>query len=304
MHLYIGVFLFPWAMLYGVTGFLFNHPTFFADSPAISFTQEDLAGTDLESLPDLPTQAQAVVTALNAAKQPPTPYRLGSGEIYYANRDVFVATAKVGPRSFFVTFDPAVSSGLIRESTPSGPVPEPAPFATAQAEGPRQRGMGNSGPAHEAPTGLQLSDSIVERLKKSLPIVMERKGIPDAEITLTTSPDIRLPIDVGGEFWTATFNPLTTAVAGVKGEKTSNLTLRTFLLRMHLTRGYPGEVNLKWGWAVGVDSIAIALCFWGVSGILMWWQIKSTRRAGLVVLAVSSILATLLTIGMNQMFAA
>ena len=177
MHLYIGVFLFPWAMLYGVTGFLFNHPTFFADSPAISFTQEDLAGTDLESLPDLPTQAQAVVTALNAAKQPPTPYRLGSGEIFYANRDVFVATAKVGPRSFFVTFDPAVSSGLIRESTPSGPVPEPAPFATAQAEGPRQRGMGNSGPAHEAPTGLQLSDSIVERLKKSLPIVMERKGI-------------------------------------------------------------------------------------------------------------------------------
>jgi hypothetical protein len=303
-HLYIGVFLFPWAMLYGVTGFLFNHPTFFADSPAISFTQLDLAGTELESVPDLPTQAQAIVSALNESKQPAMPYQLAGGEIYYAIRDAFVATAKAGPRSFFITFEPKTSSGVIRESTPAGPVPEPAPFATGKVEGPRQRGVGMSSPTHHEATGLKLNDSIVERLKKALPTLMERKGLPASEITVTTSPDIRLPLEVSGELWTATFNPLTSAVTGVKGQKPANLTLRTFLLRMHLTRGYPGEVNLKWGWAVGVDSIALALCFWGMSGILMWWQIKSTRLTGLAVLVVSSILATMLTIGMHQMLTA
>ncbi|MFO1007366.1 MAG: PepSY domain-containing protein [Planctomycetaceae bacterium] len=303
-HLYIGVFLFPWAMLYGVTGFLFNHPTFFADSLAISFSPEDLKGTELESLPDLPTQAQAVVAALNESQKPTTPYKLAEGKISYANREAFVATAKAGSRSFFVTFDPLVSKGLIRESTPAVPPPEPAPFATAKPEGPRQRGMGMSGPMPHESKGLKISDSIVERLKKSLPVVMERKGIPSAEVTLTTAPDIRFPMDVDGKTWTATFNPLTTAVTGVNGQRGTNLTLRTFLLRMHLTRGYPSEINLKWGWAIGVDGIALALCFWGISGILMWWQIKSTRRAGLVVLVVSSILATMLTVGMHQMFTA
>lgn len=303
-HLYIGVFLFPWAMLYGVTGFLFNHPTFFADSLAITFSPEDLKGTELETLPELPTQAQAVVAALNEMQKPATPYKLADGEISYANREAFVATAKAGTRSFFVTFDPLVSKGLIRESTPAVPAPEPAPFATAKPEGPRQRGMGMSGPMPHGAKSLQLSDPIVERLKKSLPVVMERQGIPNAEVTLTTAPDIRFPIDVDGKIWTATFNPLTTAVTGVNGQGGSNLTLRVFLLRMHLTRGYPSEVNLKWGWAIGVDCIAMALCFWGISGILMWWQIKSTRRAGLIVLVVSSILATMLTVGMHRMFTA
>lgn len=301
-HLYIGVFLFPWAMLYGVTGFLFNHPTFMADPPPIWFTRQDLVGTELESVPDLTSQAQAIVSALNEAKQPATPYRLGRGEIYYANRDAFVATVKAGTRTFFVTFEPNASSGVIRESTPASPPPEPAPFAFAKAQGPSQGGVPS--PTSPDPVGLELSDSLVERLKKALPTMLERKGIPAAEITLIIAPDIRLPIDVDGEDWTATFNPLTTAVAGVKGPKLSNLTLRTFLLQMHLTRGYPGQMNLKWGWAIGVDSIAMALCFWGVSGILMWWQIKSTRRVGLAVLVASSILATMLTIGMHQLLSA
>lgn len=303
-HLYIGVFLFPWAMLYGVTGFLFNHPTFFADSLAISFSPDDLKGTELESLPALSTQAQAIVAALNETQKPATPYKLAEGEISYANRDVFVATAKAGARSFFVTFDPLVSVGLIRESTPAVPTPEPAPFDTAKAERARQSKMGASAPMPHNSTGLKLSESMIDRLKKALPVVMDRKSIPNAEIALISSPDIRLPIDVEGKLWMATFNPLSTAVTGVHGTRPSNMTWRTFLLRMHLTRGYPSEVSLKWGWAIGVDGIALALCFWGISGILMWWQIKSTRRAGLVVLILSSILATMLTMGMHRMFTA
>jgi len=41
-HLYLGLFLFPWAILYGVTGFLFNHPTLFADAPTTHFSRADI----------------------------------------------------------------------------------------------------------------------------------------------------------------------------------------------------------------------------------------------------------------------
>lgn len=303
-HLYLGLFLFPWAILYGVTGFLFNHPTFLADAPTVSYSRVDLAGTALEQAPTVEDQATAVLAALNEQKQPTQPFRLAGGNIRYATRDSFIATVKSDQRSFFVTFDPRTASGVIRETTPKQAVAGPAPFATGKADPPRQRGMGMMGPMKHDPAGVKIADSLIERLQASIPVLMERKGFPKGEVTVTTAPDVKFPVDVDGRIWTATFNPLTTSVTGTAGEGQSELSLRSFLLRMHLTRGYPGEVNTKWVWAVGVDAIALTLCFWGVSGLFMWWQIKATRRAGLIVAATSAVLATVLGLGMHALLAA
>jgi hypothetical protein len=67
---------------------------------------------------------------------------------------------------------------------------------------------------------------------------------------------------------------------------------------MHLAHGFPGEVNAKWVWAVVVDAMAFVMCFWGVSGLFMWWQLKATRRPGSVVLSLSAIAATALGFAM------
>jgi hypothetical protein len=304
-HLYVGLFLFPWAILYGVTGFLFNHPTFLADAPTTTYTRSDLAGTALGQSPSLEAQATAVLAALNERMRPTTPFRLVSSDVRYATRDSFIATLKADQRSFFVTFDPKTSSGVIRETTTSTAASAAAaPFATGKSDAPRQRGMGMMGPMKPDQSGLQLADSWTDRLKSAIPALMERKGFPRGEVTVTTAPDVKFPVEAEGQVWTATFNPLTTSVTGTPGATPSDLTFRTFLLRMHLTRGYPGEFNTKWVWAVGVDAIALTLCFWGVSGLFMWWQIKATRRTGLVVLAFSTVLATALGFGMHGLLAA
>lgn len=303
-HLYVGLFLFPWAILYGVTGFLFNHPTILADTPTTSYVRSDLAGTALENLPPLGDQAAAVIVALNDQQQPVTPFRLAEGPVRYATRDSFIATVKANQRSFFVTFDPKTASGVIRETTPKQAAADPAPFATGKTDAPRQRGMGMMGPMKHDDTGVKLSDSLTDRLKSAIPTLMERKGFPAGDVTITTAPDIKFPVEAEGKVWTATFNPLTTSVSGVSGMEPGDLSFRSFLLRMHLTRGYPGGVNTKWVWAVGVDAIALTLCFWGVSGLFMWWQIKATRKAGLVVLMVSGVLATALGFGMHGLLAA
>ena len=268
-HLYVGLFLFPWAILYGVTGFLFNHPTFFADAPSTSFVRADVAGTPLADVPTLQAQATAVVAALNEQLKPATPFQLGVGAPRYATRDSFIATVKAERRTFFVTFDPRTASGTIRETTPKSVVKEQAPFSTGKADAPRQRGMGMTGPMKHDHSGVKLSEPVTDRLKAGIPILMERKGFPPGEVTITTSPDIKFPVEADGKVWTASFNPLSTSVTGTPGAETSDLSVRSFLLRMHLTRGYPGEVNTKWAWAVGVDAIALTLCFWGVSGLLI-----------------------------------
>lgn len=296
-HLYVGLFLFPWAILYGVTGFLFNHPTFVADSPTVSFTREDVAGTPLESAPTPEEQATAIVAGLNSQQKPVSPYQLIAGQAHYATRESFVATVKAENRTFFVVYEPKTASGVIRETTPKVEQAK-APFATGIAEAPRQRGMGMMGPMKHNHAGLKIEDSITDRIKSAVPIIMERKGFPQGEVTVTTAPDIKFPIETNGQQWTAVFNPITTSVSGTPGPEQTELTIRTFLLRLHLSRGYPGEVTTKWIWAVGVDAMAIILCFWGVSGLLMWWQIKATRKSGLVVLALSAISATTLGIAM------
>ena len=303
-HLYVGLFLFPWAILYGVTGFLFNHPTLFADAPTSTFLRADVEGTALGDIPSPREQAAAVLNALNQQKKPESPFRLGAGEARYATRDSFIATVKADRRTFFVVFDPKTASGTIRETTPGRTAEEPAPFATGKADAPRQRGMGMMGPMKQDHSGVKLSDTMTDRLKTAIPTLMERKGFPKGEVTITAAPDVKFPVVVAGNTWTATFNPLTTSVTGTAGQDQSNLTVRGFLLRMHLTRGYPGEFNTKWFWALGVDAIALTLCFWGISGLFMWWQIKATRKPGLVVFTLSAILATTLGFGMYNLLAA
>jgi hypothetical protein len=56
-----------------------------------------------------------------------------------------------------------------------------------------------------------------------------------------------------------------------------------FLERMHRRRGYDAGFAADNGWAVSVDIFVVAITFWVLSGLWMWWELKTTRRAGAVV---------------------
>lgn len=63
----------------------------------------------------------------------------------------------------------------------------------------------------------------------------------------------------------------------VAEETTDTLTTRTLLLRLHLAYGFPASVNARWFWAIVVDAMFLAMVFWGLSGVVMFWQIKAVR---------------------------
>ena len=60
-HLFAGLFMAPWVLLYGVTGFLFNHPEAFPDREVRTAGQTELVGTALEDFPTAPQLADRVV---------------------------------------------------------------------------------------------------------------------------------------------------------------------------------------------------------------------------------------------------
>jgi hypothetical protein len=297
LHLYFGLFLFPWAVLYGVTAFLFNHPSAFPDEPVMPFNASTLAGTPLETLPTPREQAEVVVAALNAKQKPEVPYRLGDGPVEYATRDFVFANVRTGDRTFSILYDVKGHDGRVRETTPHSASAEKAPFATGKVE---PRRMMSSTPTHKHSDAVKPDGSVVDRFKAAAPTILERCGCPTGEVTVTSAPDLRFPIVAGDRTWTATYSLLNGSVTGSPADqkRESDLSVRRFLTRMHLAHGFPGEVNAKWVWAVVVDAMAFVMCFWGVSGLFMWWQLKATRRPGSVVLSLSAIAATALGFAM------
>jgi hypothetical protein len=52
------------------------------------------------------------------------------------------------------------------------------------------------------------------------------------------------------------------------------------LERFHRRRGYDTGYALDTAWAVSVDVVIVALVFWALSGLWLWWEMKATRVLG------------------------
>jgi hypothetical protein len=54
----------------------------------------------------------------------------------------------------------------------------------------------------------------------------------------------------------------------------------TFLERMHRRRGYQQPYVLDDSWAFCVDLAVVAMVFWSLSGLWLWWELRPTRLWG------------------------
>jgi hypothetical protein len=292
---------------------LFNHPNAFSDQPAVGFDRSAYQGTPMET-PEAPIEiARKVVTELNQRAEAGAHYTLQESERIFYTRDFVFATVKKGEATTSMLFDVDGSGGTIRGQQPraeSKPV-EPAPFAigTRNERGPTPKGGKEEVRPKSPPRGeganapLLLADSLSDKVKSAIPKVLESKGFSsEGEITITSVPDLSFVlVDASGRNWIATYNALNGTVAGRPEEPTASgesISPRRFLTRLHLAHGYPNSGGPRWYWALIVDAMAFIMVFWGLSGLLMWWQIKATRKIGILMLLLSAGVATWLGISM------
>ena len=303
-HLYLGLFLFPWAVLYGVTGFLFNHPVVFSDQASHSFSQSDWAGTPLASPPSASSMAAEVVEALKQRSPEASNYRLVNSEQASFVRELASASVVAEGRKMTLFLDVLGRGGVIY-STPvkEAPVVEKPPFAIGKTTaGGKSKKMpkenaGDSKP--EQNEKLVIAHSLPEIYQRSIPALLTKLGFPTGEVTVGSIPDLTFPLEADGRVWMASYNPLNGSVTGKTMETSGEpITVRRFLTKLHTAHGYPYSQGARWCWAVLVDLMSGVMVFWGVSGLLMWWQIKMTRQWGILALAASAVIASLLTVGM------
>jgi hypothetical protein len=54
-----------------------------------------------------------------------------------------------------------------------------------------------------------------------------------------------------------------------------------FLNRFHRRRGYQQPYAADLAMAASVDAVIVAMVFWALSGLWMWWEMRATRLWGL-----------------------
>ncbi|HBE67501.1 MAG TPA: hypothetical protein DDW52_05060 [Planctomycetaceae bacterium] len=326
-HLYFGLLLAPWALLYGITAYLFNHPTHFSAS-----RNETLPATkDLDTWPtstwDAEEMAKTILKELNGRfnSTGENPIELSAYPEPSFESAYISASFESNEENYFVSAPIDGSTGRIRifpkrKREPEG---DAAPFqvqpkSRAQT-GSRGRSGRSSPPSKSSEASekselqdrgpseqpLVLDDSLADSIKDSL-IARLNQQYPNIELdasslNLRSVPELRFHANCDGTEWISDYDALSGAVTTREAGTAVEPDWRRFLLRLHVAHGYPMDGGVRWFWAIIVDVMAAVMVFWGLSGIVMWWQIKSTRRWGSLAMAASLAMAVALGVGMFAM---
>ena len=276
IHLYSGLFMFPWVMLYGATALLFNHPRAFPDRAERSLNRQDFADTPLAQAINPALDAEQIVAELNvkfrSESSEESRFRLVEPNRAKYVRDTISVRARGPGQDHAILMDLPTGNAVI--STTIQDDADQPPFAVR---------------------GLKVADSLSDKVKTALPAALTKLGLAADDAGIAVGTPLTFLIEADGRLWKASYNVQTGAVTGRPVDAPGDLSWRRFLTHLHQAHGYPSDSAFsRWIWALSVDGMFASMTFWGLSGLCMWWQLKAVRRMGAVVVFASLFVAGLL----------
>jgi len=273
VHLYLGLLLWPFLLLFGMTGLSFNHPTVGRGLRVQSVSAAEVAAVSSFRPWDAQQVAAEVVAALNAAG---AEYRLSKEPARFAGFPLFAAPAQRGQQVLIVNL--SNGSATITER-PESPAPSPTPFDRAE---------------------VKLPARDLRALAQSLdPVLAARHVATNGPLEPHPSVHPQLAfrlLDGGGRAWNALYDFGTGRLVGKPSDERRSGALVELLEAIHTQHHYPPHGGVTWFWAFFADVTAFTLIVWSITGLVMWWQLRRLRLAGAVVLALA-VVAGVLVIG-------
>tara|TARA_Y100000589_G_scaffold160764_4_gene152859 strand:+ start:434 stop:1249 length:816 start_codon:yes stop_codon:yes gene_type:complete len=258
--MYFGLVLVPFVLLYGVTAFLFNHPSWFGTS-----TTMDNDPKLLESIPfpSAQTIATNVVSELNSESD--VEISLVDDNVPSFTGDIFIDIREEEERKRY-RINPNTMTSTLQITPLSTPDEIETPF-----------------PDKVEPSEEESLDLMLETVKED---AQTEKG------SIRFMPDVEFTVEAEGKQWLLTYDLRSGELEKhLAGEPTREFNMRSFLLRLHKAHGYPSQAGARTSWAIIVDIMAGLMIFWGLSGIIMWWQMKPTRGMGFISVVAGLILS-------------
>ncbi len=256
IHLYCGLSLVPWVLLYAVSGLLFNHPSWSApDDGQTRFRLRDRVEIDAYPLLQPQRSAEAVALALGPeveVLEQPAPRLRRS--LRASGRD---AT------------EPSLSVRF-----PSG----------LGAHGVRIRPRERSPVSLEGLTAIDVPGHDAEAWTALAGAVAGTHDDVESSRSLEATPTLRFAATIDGEPWQVDYVAKDGAVS-FEPLADKDIRIPRLLARLHMTHVYPDAFGAAWIHALIVDLTALCLAMWCITGLMMWWQLRRVRRVGWVAIA-------------------
>jgi len=253
LHLYLGLTLVPWIILYGMTALLFNHSDWF--SPRQTWSLNETVFRDFPAADQLAQQALVELGNEEVVLVPESASWLGHLSFRGANE-----THKAR-----VYLHPEGSGGKLRLDPKSLEQPD-----------------WGDGLKDWAPISPEQQQGFEQQARKAV----HDQDVELASLALRSYPTLRFQVLYNGEPHSVELE-LDGSMDIEKGKGGSSL--RSKLMRLHVTHGSPGYIGARWFWARIVDVMGFAMILWGVTGMIMWWTLRTTRIQGAIALAVGGI---------------
>ncbi|MCA9060971.1 MAG: PepSY domain-containing protein [Planctomycetaceae bacterium] len=280
MHLYSGLFLVPWVILYGITGAMFNHIGLFPRQEIRTVPEPMVSATPLARFPTAEQLTDQVVTAIQQAAPDHEISRLTEFEPQFTGDLMF--ETKDGEGQHILHIDPVSHQAWLGTVPPNLENPEVL--------------------LKEIRT-LQLPDDPHPAAQAAAQTVLRESGISADNVQPLGWTKLNFIASIDGSPARITYVLKDGHVDMNRFTGEDGMPLRQFLLRMHTSHGQPPTWNGRMYWSVIVDSMAIAMVTWALSGIFMWWQLKRTRLIGAVVIVMSILTATGLWVSLQSFYA-
>ncbi|MEM8670992.1 MAG: hypothetical protein AAGG48_25915 [Planctomycetota bacterium] len=287
VHLYSGIFMFPFVLLYGFSGWFFNHPGYFREGESTVFSTQEVVDGQLSNLPSAAQIAATVVEQMNVE----------SAEL--DGPKITLTDAKT-PR-FSSVFSYSVSTDDANHLVMINPVDGSGEVKTVPAEDE------DEAEAEPLPNPLDdirsapIASNPFRDTRELVPDLLTDLGLPTGETqTSRRSPSVIFSVNADDVPCLVSYSLGSDSISSVREDSRIELDLKDQLRRMHLARTYTPQYDVRWIWAIVVDAMFLSMVFWGVSGLFMWWQVKRTRMLGGGVLVASIVFSGVMFFAMHD----
>jgi len=301
IHMFAGLFMLPWVLVYGVSALVFNHNSWFHPKKNLRAVQtrevDDLPESVWHSGPiaDVGTAESLAVSILKEMNESRTnaqpAWALAGDEEARFTRTLLLESAS-GGTNLLLQINFSEQSGALTRSVSGSEAPKPRDGAETQRFSPKAARIFNGDWSKEVAQLLgQIGATDAPELKP-----FRVKNAPELVFTAESS----------GRRWDVRCNLQNGDVTAREAGQGAGFVSRTagFLTRLHKTRGYPNnpDVGVRWWWAVLVDATAFLMLFWGISGLAMWWQMRGQRKWGAVAMGACGVATWFIWTGMQSVF--
>lgn len=270
IHLYSGLFLLPWVLIYGVSAFLFNHPRFFTNTTVQSLPQPK----GLEAFRDPNQLADQILLRIAAQKNIAPAQLIRQGEASYPYNAHIRTYGETMNGRFYFELD---GKETVLEKRPGSQKPEAAPLDGA----------------YPLPAGNLSDQAVTEAIT---PFLQDLESTPYRK-RVRWVPPLEFQFAYDNAIWKAEYDLQDGQLKAKRLEDIKGPGWRRTLLDLHKTHVYEGSMAQIF-WVIIVDIMAFAMVIWGLSGAYMWWKMKKTRHIGKVLLISAFTIAAVMVYAM------